>query len=158
MPDNFSQAIRGGTMCHSKAGLAIGSGDTTALDVAAPNGAGIDFAINGILYHLADGADKAVTAQAVQAISTSCMYIVQLNSSGTLSTVKGKEVLTADVTSGKEALTFPQPTEDNCVIGAVRVDTNASVTFTMGTTAFSAAGITDTYYDYMLLPDSPIVS
>ncbi len=157
MTINLSELAKGGTMCLSKAGLAIGSGDAKDLDIAAPNGAGVDFAINGILYHKADAADIAITAATAQAVSTSCIYLVTLNASGTLATVKGTEVLTADIGVTKK-LDWPEPAADTCPIGAVRVDTNASTTFTAGTTNFSAAGITDTYYDLFCVPDTPLTS
>lgn len=155
---NLSELARGGTVCLSKAGIAIGSGDAKDLDIAAPNGAGVDFAINGLIYHKADAADIAITAATAQAVSTSCIYLVCLNSSLALSTVKGTEVLTADITSGKKVLDWPLPGEDVCPIAAVRIDTSSSVTFTAGTTDFSAAGVTDTYYDLFLVPDAPLTS
>ncbi len=158
MTINMSELPVGGTMCHSSAGLAIGSGDAKDLDIAAPNGAGVDYSINGISYHKADAADIAITAHTVQAVSTSCMYLVCLNTSGTLSTVKGTEVLTASITAGTDVLQWPQPVVDTCPIGGVRVDTNGSTTFTGGTTDFSAAGVTDTYYNIMLVPDEPFRS
>lgn len=155
---NVSELVRGGTFCLSKAGLAIGSGTASALDQAAPNGAGVDFVINGILYHLADAADIAITAATAQAVSTSCIYLVCLSTAGALTTVKGTEVLTADITSEEKVLTWPVPTANTCCIGAVRVDCDATHTFTAATTDFSAAGITDTYYDLFAVPDTPLTS
>jgi len=155
---NMSELVRGGTFCLSKAGLAIGSGTTSALDIVAPNGAGVDFCINGVLYHKADTADNLITAAAAQAALTSCIYLVTLTVAGVLATVKGTEVLTADVTSGKKPLTFPMPAVDTCPIGYVRVDTGAATTFTARTTAFSAALVTDTYVDVFAVPDSPLTS
>uniref|UniRef100_A0A6M3K2Z8 Uncharacterized protein n=1 Tax=viral metagenome TaxID=1070528 RepID=A0A6M3K2Z8_9ZZZZ len=152
-----SEAVRGGTVCLSKAGLKIGNSDAKDVDIAAPNGAGVDFAINGILYHKADAADIALTAADAQAADTSCIYLICLNSSGTLSSVKGTEVTTADITSGKTPLTFPAPTENTCPIGYVRVDTD-SVTFTAGTTELSASGVTDTYVDLFSVPTTPLTS
>lgn len=155
---NLSEIIRGGTLCLSKAGLKIGNSAAAAVDIAAPNGAGVDFAINGKLYHKADAADIALTAATAQAALTSCLYLVCLNASGTLSSVKGTEVLTADITAGKSPLAWPMPVDDTCPIGAIRVDTAAGYTFTAGTTELSATGITDTYYDILAVPDEPIVA
>ena len=153
-----SEFVRGGTLCLSMAGIKIGNGDTKDLDIAAPNGAGVDFAINGYLYHKADAADIAITAAAAQAALTSCLYLVTLTTAGTLATVKGTERLTADITSGKYVLEWPAPAEDTCPIAAVRVDTDDGYTFTAGTTDFDAAGITDTYYDLFAVPDAVITA
>jgi len=158
MINGSGEMIRGGTLCLSKAGLKIGNSDTKDVDIAAPNGAGVDFCINGINYHKADAADIAITAGDVVAALYSVILLVCLDSSGTLSTVRGDEVLTADITSGKEPLTWPQPVDDTCPIGAVRVDVATGYTFTPGTTDFDAAGITDTYYDLFAVPDTPITS
>lgn len=153
---NLSELVRGGTLCLSKAGLAVGSSGAT-VDIAAPNGAGVDFAIGGILYHLADGTNKAITAVATpQAVSTSCLYLVQLDVSGNVTTVKGTEVLTANV--GNSPLNWPEPTAGKCAIGGFRIDTDSTHTYTPGTTTNGASGITDTYYDFMAVPDAPIVS
>ena len=41
---NLNDNPRGGTICLSKAGLKIGNSDAKDVDIAAPNGAGVDFA------------------------------------------------------------------------------------------------------------------
>ena len=152
---NLSEAVKGGTVCLSKAGLAVGSAGAT-VDIAAPNGAGVDFAIDGKIYHKADTANNAITAAAVQAVSSSCLYLVQINASGTVSTVKGTAVLTANV--GNEPLNWPDPAADNCPIGAFRIDTDSTHTYTAGTTENGAAGITDTYYDLFAIPPAPLTA
>jgi len=148
----------GQTACFTKAGLGIGS-TPAELSIAAPNGAGVDFAIDGIGYHLADDATVVMTAMAVQAVSTSCLYLVELNSSGTLSTKKGVEVLTADLGVVGGSLQWPQPSADKCAIGGFKVALNASTTFTGATTDLDAAGVTDVYYDFIGgIPLAPQVS
>ena len=139
-------ALSGQTACFSKAGLAEGTNAAT-IQILAPNGAGIDFAIDGICYHKADTDNIAVTAHGVQAVSTSCLYLVQINSAGTVSTKKGNEELTADLGVNK-ALQWPYPADNNCPIGGYKIALNASTTFTNGTTDHGAAGVTDTYYDF----------
>jgi hypothetical protein len=152
---NLSELVRGGTLCLSKAGLH--SSSTTTLHIAAPNGVGVDFAVNGKLYHKADTDTIATTVCAVQAVSTSCLYLVSLDTSATpaLSVIKGTEILTANV--GNEALQWPTPAVDTCPIGGFRVDTPAGYTFTCGSTTF-ASNNTVTYYDFMAVPDAPIVA
>lgn len=153
---NLNDNIRGGTICLSKAGLGI-AGTASKLKITAPNGNGVDFAIEGILYHKADTDNLTVTAAAAQAALTKCLYLVCLNSSGTLSTIKGTEQLTADLTAGTEVLHWPEPGSGVCPIGAVLIETASGYTFTAGTTEFSASGITDTYYDLMTLKSGPLV-
>ena len=152
--DNLNHLVRGGNLCLGKAGLTVGT-TSTKIKIATA----IGYAINGVLYAKAITDNIALTAADAQAVSTSCLYLVCIDAAGTVSTVKGTEVLTADITSGKAVLTWPQPSSNDVVaIGAVRVDTSASVTFIAGTTALDAAGITDTYYDLFAIPALPLTS
>ena len=151
--DNLNHLARGGNLCLGKAGLTIAS---TASKIKTANA--IDYAINGYLYSKAATDNIAMTAADEQTAGTSCLYLVCIDSSGTVSTVKGDEVSATDLAAGKP-LTWPQPTSNDVVaIGAVRVDTSASATFTAGTTDLSAAGITDTYYDLFAIPARPLTS
>jgi hypothetical protein len=152
---NLSELARGGTMCFSKAGLVS---TDAAIDIVAPNGAGVDYAIGGVLYHAADQTDTAMTAAAAQAALTTCIYLVCLDSSGTLTTVKGTEVLTADIASGKSVLTWPQPAASTCPIGAIKVVCASGYTFTCGTTQVDATGITTTFVDLFCVPDAPVTA
>ena len=157
MSMNLSDNNRGGTFCLSKAGLAVG-GTSTGVAIAAPNGAGVDYCIDGVLYHKADAATVAITAAAVQPVLTTCLYLVCLNSSGTLSTVKGRAVLNADLVAGTDVLEWPEPTAGTCPIGAIKVKCESSATFTAGTTGLDAANITDTYYDLFTVPTEPLTA
>lgn len=152
---NLDSSIRGGTACFSKAGLGIGS-TGSQVKIAAPNGAGVDFAINGIMYHKADAASVAITADDEQANGTYCIYLVCLNAAGTLSTVKGNDVDTTSFEAGAATAAWPTPEDDTCPIGAVVVKAGGSATFTAGTTALSATGITDTYLDFFAVPTKPL--
>lgn len=154
---NLNEAHRGGTFCLSKAGLAIGS-TKSQVAIAAPNGAGVDFCINGIAYHKADAASVAITAAAVQPALTTCLYLVCLDASGNLSTVKGTEVLNADLTAGNKVLQWPTPAANTCPIGAVKVALANAATFTAGTTLFDATDVTATYYDLFAIPSAPLTS
>ena len=142
------------TGCLSKAGLGI-AGTADRVKITAPNGAGVDFAINGIAYHKADTDNIDTGAAAVQAVDTTCLYLIQLDVDGALTVVKGNEVLTVDLTAGTNNCQWPSPSANNCPIGGVKVVTVA-VTFTLATTDFSAAGVTETWYDFALgLPAVP---
>ena len=158
MTINMSELVRGGTMCLSQAGIKLYASDKNDIEIAAPNGAGIDFAINGVLYHKAD-ADGIEVSAAIQAELTSCLYVFCIDAAGAITTVKGTEVTTADVTSGKSVLTWPVPTVDTCGFAAVRIDAaTAGVTFTLGTDDFDKANITATFYNLFAVPDTPITS
>lgn len=152
------QELAGFTGAVSSAGLAEGTSAAT-IRTAAPNGAGTDFAILGLGYHKADTDNIAVTAHAQQAVSTKCLYLVQIDSAGTVSTKKGDEVLTTDLTAGTKVLQWPKPDADKCPLGAYKVETDGSTTFTNGTTDLGAAGITDTYYNFICgTPSDPLTS
>lgn len=153
---NLSELVRGGTFCLSKAGIAIG-GTTSKAKILAPNGAGVDFAIKGRIYHVVSGDDLIVlTAYAQTALYTN-IYLVCIDASNTITTVSGTQVLTADLTSGKKVLPWPVPTADTCVIGAIKVVAGASA-FTAGTTALSGGTVTVTYYDLFAVPEAPLTS
>ena len=157
MAGNTLEIPRGFTGCLSKAGLGI-AGTVDRVKFTAPNGAGTDFAINGIAYHLADGDNVDTGAAAIQAVDTTCLYLLLLDSSGTLSVVKGEEVLNTATAAGTAVVHWPEPTANTCPVGAVKVKTVA-VTFTLGTTGFDASGVTDTYYDFAGgMPTAPLAS
>ena len=155
---NLSEQVRGGTFCLGKAGLTEGTNANTLKTVAADGTAFINFVVNGVLCVKADTDNIAMTALAAQAVSTTCLYLVTLTAAGVLAIVKGTEILTADLTAGKKVLTFPAPGADTCPIGYFRIATDASTTFTSGTTDLGAAGITETYADLFAVPDSPLTS
>lgn len=158
--DNMNNGIRGGTFCMSKAGLAIGDGAKTGTNsFAAPNGAGVDYCIDGIMYHKADAATVApFTAATAQGLLTKCLYLVCIDSAGTITTVKGTPQLTADLTAGTKVLQWPVPTAGTCPVGAVKIAVTTSYNFTAGTTALDATGVTATYYDFFAVPTAPLTS
>lgn len=148
---------RGATEAFSKAGLAEGTGAATIL-IGAPNGAGVDFAINGLCYHKADTDNIALTAAPLQADLTKCLYLIQIDSAGVVSSKKGVEVLTAELDGQRAVLHWPEPDANKCPLGAIKVQTSGA-TFTAGTTDLGAAGITDTYYDFVGgMPHAPLTS
>lgn len=154
---NDSLVQGGATESFTKAGLAEGTAANT-IKTAAPNGAGVDFAIGGVAYHKADTDSIAMNALAAQAADTTCLYLVQIDSAGAVTLKKGVERSNAGLAAGNEVLEWPQADANRCALGAVKVKTVA-VTFTSGTTDLSAAGITATYYDFAGgQPDKPLTS
>ncbi|GAA0586719.1 hypothetical protein ACFQH5_20220 [Halomonas salifodinae] len=156
MSNNLSERHYGGTFCMSKAGLAEGTNAAT-IKTAAPNGAGTDYCIDGVLYHKADTDNIAMTALAEQADNTTCLYLVQINASGTVSLVKGDEVATEDLANDEVIAQWPEPSADNCPLGGFRIVTSGS-TFTSGTTDLGAANITDTFYDFFAVPPAGLLA
>lgn len=151
---------RGVTMCLTKAGLAIGDGAKTGPAIVSPVGAGIDFVINGYVYHKADAATVLpLTAATVQPVLTTCMYLMCVDADGTVTSVQGTPVLTASLTAGTATLDIPEPSANTCPFGAVKIACASTATFTPGTTALDAANITETYYDFAGgLPSRPRTS
>lgn len=149
MQGHLNQSMRGVTACFSQAGLAEGTNAAT-IRIAALNGAGIDYAINGYGYHKADTDNIAMTALAQQADGTACLYLVQINASGTVSIKKGVGVDTDDLDTGKSpGLSWPDPDDNNCPIGGFRIVTSGG-TFTSGTTDITGGtGVTETFWNFM---------
>ena len=146
----------GSTGALSKAGLAEGTNSAT-IKTNAPNGAGTDYAIKGTAYHKADTDNIAMTALAVQADLTTCVYLVQIDTSGTVSMKKGTEV-TSTTLGVTNVCQVPMHDDGCCPLGHIKVVLSGA-TFTSGTTDLSASGVTATFVDYALgYPSAPVSS
>jgi hypothetical protein len=157
MSGNSIAALSGATACLAKAGLKIGS-TATEVATAAPNGAGLDFCIDGIAYYKVDDATATLTAAAQQGLLTSCLYLVSVDSSAVISSVKGKEEVTTEL-GDNLSLQWPQPLADTCPIGGFKIALVSAATFTCGTTDLDASDVTATYYDFSLgIPNTPVVA
>lgn len=157
-----------GNSCFSKATLAINAASAATIRTTGTT----TYTVNGIFYtkaalsaqsfaatHRADGA--AVTTadpQYVQPINTTVIYVVALNAAGTVAIVQGSFAgqqmtygsdISKVVTMGGGVPTLPA---GYTAIGAVKIATNGVATFTPGTTALDAAGLTVTYFDLARLP------
>jgi hypothetical protein len=152
---NLSELAKGGTLCLSKAGLIVGS-DTAKVQIAAPNGAGVDFAIKGYLYYKVSADDFFTLSGDIQTVLYTCIYLLSIDKTGAAHCTQGTEVLTADITAGLAALTWPVAPDDCCAIGAVKVKATSAL-FNPGTTALGT-GNTVVYYDLFAVPDAPIVA
>lgn len=118
------------------AGLIIG-GTTTKIKTATA----LPFTINGLAYSKGATDNITIDAGAEQPISTFCKYLVSVIADGTVAVTKGNDAATAVL-----AL-LPDMPAISAPIGYFQVATNGSTTFTAGTTALDAGGITDTYVD-----------
>lgn len=156
----FFKGQNGFTGMLCAAGLAIGDGAKTGFGVAAPNGAGLDFGIDGLAYHKAEAATNVpLTAGTVQPVLTTCLYLVCIDADGTYVTVQGTPVLNADLDNGTKVLDWPTVPADNCPVGAVKIKVENAATFTPGTTALDAGDVTDTYYNFAAgMPTRPLQS
>lgn len=153
---NLNELARGGTICLSKAGLAIG-GTTSKGKILAPTHTGVDYAIKGLLYHKADIDDCILFTGLAQADLTTCLYLVCLDAAGAVSVVQGTPVLSAALCAGNSVLHWPEPAADTCPIGAIKLAMSGGA-FTGGTTKLDDASVTDTYYDFCLVPEAPLTS
>jgi len=150
---NLNDNPRGGTFCLSSAGLAVGGTDTIAR-TNAPNGAGIDFAIDSKLYHLADADDNiALTGIAITSLYVS-LALVLISTAGALTVVQSNEVLITEFNAGAAVLKWPKPTVNTCPIGAIKIACDSAL-FTGGTTSLGTAN-TATYYNLFTVPAAPM--
>ena len=147
--------IRGLTLHTGNSALALGDGASTGPATVVAT----TFSINGITKSRAGAATNLpFTAATAQGLLTKCLYLVCTSLTGTITTVKGTAVLTADLVAGTKVLQWPTALADTCVLGAVKIETTTTYDFTPGTTALDATGITETYYDLCSVPAAPSTS
>ena len=151
LEDIYSAAHRAllGTRALSRAGLAEGTNANT-FQIAAPNGAGVDFCIDGIVYHKADADNIAFAAASghtpqVHADGQTRVYLIQINAAGTV-TYK----------QGSSAGECPLPDASNCALGAIKV-VSAGAAFTPGSTDLGAGTVTDTYFNFSVMPANRVL-
>jgi hypothetical protein len=151
-----------GTFCNTKAGLAVGT--TTTMTTANTS----LFCIRGKAYSAA-GASNAATPTTDSntgaaflpiGLNKAGVFVICLNSSGTLKVVQGEIVDYDDAGNFAHAPQFPVVPNDLCPIGyeLVKVISTGSA-WTFGTSnQASQTGITKVLVDLCTLPDRPQVS
>jgi hypothetical protein len=121
------------------------------------------YLVDGIFKSKTALAAQAFTAgHAVQPVSTTLYYTVGLDSAGAVTTYQGTapsaNQIAAAIQSGLAASSVLSNIADVpdgiTAVGLIKVVTSSAVTFTPGTTAFDAAGITTTFYDIAVLPST----
>lgn len=123
--------------CFGKAGLIEGTNANTLKTATT-----VAYSINGVAGSFAATDNLAMTACAVQPVSTYCKYLVStLIGGSTVTTTKGNNAATAAL-----AL-VPELPANSAPLGYFQILTDATTTFTSGTTDLGAAGITETYVD-----------
>jgi len=142
--------------CFGKAGLAIHGANAENVQTTAA----VDYSIAGVMYQLAvtaeidlsalsciteTGAADTLTAQVT---ATDRAYLLVLNAAGTAKIIQGTAVATA------ATCVVPGCPDGYAPLGVIKVANASGSDFTLGTTALSAAGVTDTYFDVSLAPAS----
>lgn len=159
-----------GDRCFSKATLAINAGAAATIKTTGAT----TYSVGGVFYskaalsaqsiaitHRFDGGVVTADRPAyVQPISTTVIYVIAVNAAGTVAVVQGSyagQSITflpdlSKIVTGAGGV--PAEPEGYTAIGAIKVVTNGSTTFTPATTALDAAGLTVTYFDISTLPMS----
>ncbi len=137
-----NMATAGLTRTFTTGGLAIGS-TTTSFQTANT----LQYSIAGIAYSKT-AADSPVLTAAQQAAGTYCLYLLSINSAGTMAVTKGESRTT-------DTAVLPALPASSAPFGAIKIATAGATTFTFGTTALNAGGITATYYNLSSMPSGP---
>lgn len=95
----------------------------------------------------------------IQPVSTTVLYTLALDASGNVAVVQGtysgQDLTTLSAGAGvRGSGLIADAPAGYTPFGVIKIATNASTTFTAGTTALDAAGVTATYYDICVLPTS----
>lgn len=141
------EGTNSGYLAFNSGAVAAGTNAGTIQLVAAVN-----FTSNGIFRNkaitdnIAPTRDTAVPAFSVQPASSKANYAFWLDSAGAVTASQGPIVA-----SGGIAPNAP-PVPGKTCFAVVSVVTNGSTTFTPGTTAFGAAGVTSTFLNVSDLP------
>lgn len=170
--DNLALSL-GGNFCLTKVALAATGGATATI---ASTGT-ITYAIDGIFYTKSalsaqsiavsitkpDGSvDNGSFTGATNAVAGTSgsvrVYGIYLNSAGTVSVIPGPVCHAGELAAGIRSLQWPAPQKGMVCIGGVRVSLTSGTNFVPGTTNLNAAGLTNAYYDTLVLPGSPLTS
>jgi len=107
------------------------------------NDAIVKYMIAGTVYHKAVTDNQAMTACAAQATGTTCLYLLSLDASGTLTITKGATVASG---TGTDSAAIPVCPSAEVPVSLMQITTSGA-SFTCGTTDLGATGITDVFYD-----------
>lgn len=174
LSDVSNAAIRKliGTYNSIKGILAINAGSAATIKTTS---AALVYVINGVFYTAAAWAAQAITVTNgpvnglgyVQPAGTTVYYTLGLNAAGTICVVQGTYAgqslnqlnPTLGVGGGYAGAqrvgdgSMPLVPADYCPIGIIKVVTDSSHTFTAGTTALDATGVTASYFDVAVMPE-----
>lgn len=145
MSYNIEQA-NSGFASLTAAGLAEGTDANTFKTVNT-----LAFTNNGVFKSKAATDNLTFSTGTALANSQACLFAVWINASGTVTTTQGPIVA-----SGDPCPVPTQATANVTLVGLIKVTTSSSATFTPGSTDLSATGITDVFYDCMVMPGSAL--
>lgn len=155
-----------GQMCFTKAGLAIGTAPTGFNTTGTTT-----YTIDGVFKTFGGQVSRAFASPApldaagvatepakpytAQGVSQTVYYTVGVDVNGNFGVAQGEP--NGPVTSpigigGYGSGNVPDLPRGWCPFGLIKVVTNGTTTFTPGTTALNAAGVTSTFYDLALIP------
>jgi hypothetical protein len=138
--------INSGFVSLTAAGLAEGTNANTFKTVNT-----LTFTNNGVFKSLAATDNLTFSTGTALANSQACLFGVWVNTSGTVTTTQGPIVA-----SGDPCPVPAQATANTTLVGLIKVTTSSAATFTPGSTDLSASGITDVFYDCMVMPGSAL--
>ena len=147
-----------GNVCLASVGLAIHGTNTenvlTANAVALVNGglfnafaAQTEIDISGKSFF--DAAGDSITAPTSVPDGYTCKFVLAANSADAIVVICGKPILTSQ---GDDA-DWPILPDGYAPFGGIKVGNASGAAFVIGTTDLDAAGITDTYYNLMTIPE-----
>lgn len=146
MSYNIEQ-VNASYMSFTAAGLAEGTNANTYKTTAT-----LAYTSDGVIKSKGATDNIAMTSTAgTVPPSSAALYAVWIDSSGNFSNSRGPVVAAADPCPIPTA-----PANNLTLVGLIKVVTNASTTFTPGSTDLGAAGVTDTYYDCSVMPGTAI--
>ena len=146
MSYNIEQ-VNSGFMALSSGAFSAGTNAGTFQNTAT-----ITYTSNGIFASKAATNNVALSAgHAAIPPGRSAVFALWLNASGTYFSSMG-----ATVEAGELAPVPVAPGNNLTLVGLVKVTTSSATTFTPGTTAFGAAGVTSTFFNVMLPPGTSV--
>lgn len=152
MTVNLNDNPRAGTLCLGCAGLAVDASAKADAETLAD----FPYAINGYTYKLTSGDGDVQLDGHTVAAGCTALFLVVVNSSGTITAIKSNEESNTDLAAKNAALHWPTPTANTCPIGALKIKNASASVFTGGTTLLDAANITTTYYNLFTVPITPL--
>jgi hypothetical protein len=163
MSTNHTGAGFGGNMNFGKP--AVAAGTTTTISVVAAT----NYSIEGQMYAKAIAANSAAptvdfaTTRAFRPLSANqaCIFVLALDSGGTLRAVQGPTVALSDVTGITSAVHFPSVPDSVTAIAYLYAQAGTTLvgTWTFGTNNMSGVtGMTYTFRDVAMLPGQPITA
>lgn len=146
MSYNIEQ-INSGFQSLTAAGIAEGTNANTYKTTNT-----LTYTINGV-FKSKGATDNVAFTSGIGTVppSSAALYAVWIDTSGNFSNTRGPVVDAADP--------CPVPTQtaaNVALVGLIKIVTNASATFTPGSTDLSASGVTDSFFDCSVMPGAAL--